>query len=253
MVRSSSETQYLTSKMLLRYLSSPNEHLAHDRDLFSIGRCQRYRDSGFTLIELLTVIAIIGILAAILIPVTSAVREKAKKAQCVSNLHHIGIALIGYANDNKGRIPAGYPTEARTLSEKDPNNSSIRNPSGLGSLQYYGYISGATGVAVYDTARSRIFDCPTRIEGGWDSWKNWGDYWYNFTTGTGNYYDAAGALLYSLPEGRAIVYDIISLDMTSAIHDKGQSANVLYPNGSVKSFRKAQFKSNDRNTCFNIE
>ncbi len=48
--------------------------------------------SGFTLIELLTVIAIIGILAAIIIPTTSAVRKAAKKAQTRSMFSQWGNA-----------------------------------------------------------------------------------------------------------------------------------------------------------------
>jgi prepilin-type N-terminal cleavage/methylation domain-containing protein len=57
---------------------------------------------AFTLIELLTVIAIIGVLAAILIPTVSKVRQSAKNAQCTANLREWGRAILFYANDNKG-------------------------------------------------------------------------------------------------------------------------------------------------------
>ncbi|MDR1279424.1 MAG: prepilin-type N-terminal cleavage/methylation domain-containing protein [Opitutaceae bacterium] len=60
---------------------------------------------AFTLIELLTVIAIIGILAAIIIPTVGKVRESAKNARCVSNLRQCGSALMIFATENKNRIP----------------------------------------------------------------------------------------------------------------------------------------------------
>ncbi|AHF90525.1 N-terminal cleavage protein [Opitutaceae bacterium TAV5] len=60
---------------------------------------------AFTLIELLTVIAIIGILAAIIIPVVGKVRQSARRASCLSNIRQIGTAIFLYADDNKGYGP----------------------------------------------------------------------------------------------------------------------------------------------------
>ncbi len=64
----------------------------------------RQRRSAFTLIELLTVIAIIGILAAIIIPVVGKVRESARKTQSLSNLRQIGQAVILYGHEHRDRL-----------------------------------------------------------------------------------------------------------------------------------------------------
>ena len=60
---------------------------------------------GFTLIELLVVIAIIAILAAILFPVFSRAREKARTAACQSNLKQLGLAVRMYTSDWDELLP----------------------------------------------------------------------------------------------------------------------------------------------------
>src|ERR1700722_8612676 len=51
---------------------------------------------AFTLIELLVVIAIIAILVALLLPAVQAAREAARRTQCRSSLHQLGLALHNY-------------------------------------------------------------------------------------------------------------------------------------------------------------
>jgi prepilin-type N-terminal cleavage/methylation domain-containing protein/prepilin-type processing-associated H-X9-DG protein len=65
---------------------------------------------GFTLVELLVVIAVIGVLVALLLPAIQTARESARKAQCANNLKQIGLAMQNYVIDYR-EFPAGYKSK----------------------------------------------------------------------------------------------------------------------------------------------
>lgn len=65
---------------------------------------------GFTLVEMLVVIAIIGLLAALLLPVLAQAKARAKRIECVSDLREIGVACHLFANDHGGKYPPQVST-----------------------------------------------------------------------------------------------------------------------------------------------
>ena len=91
---------------------------------------------AFTLIEMLVTIAIIGILAALLLPALGRAKESGRATACKGNLHQIGISLQIYVQENKNHMPGIYDQLADTNFQS--NSVAINNvlSNQIGSLVF---------------------------------------------------------------------------------------------------------------------
>lgn len=87
--------------------------------------------AGFTIVEVLVVIAIIGILIALLMPAINSVRQSARVKECQNNLRQIGVALYGYETSfehlpKDGENDWGYAAFILPQVEQQPLYDSIQ-------------------------------------------------------------------------------------------------------------------------------
>ncbi len=91
----------------------------------------RFSTGGFTLVELMTVIAIISILTALLIPALSQARSRAQNVACLNNLKGLQLCLHFYGADfNDALVPNNSMAIFTTLGPRNPLLN-IQGPSWL--------------------------------------------------------------------------------------------------------------------------
>ncbi|MDQ8194944.1 type II secretion system protein [Coraliomargarita sp. SDUM461004] len=105
---------------------------------------------AFTLIELLSVIAIVGVLIAILVPVFASVREQGESAKCQSNLRQIGVALSLYSQMNSGFLPG-----------KDGLSSAFKAVKKVALVDLQPYIAHSMDESVDSTSLQGVWRCPS--------------------------------------------------------------------------------------------
>ena len=128
-----------------------------------------YRHRAFTLIEILVVVAIIGLLVAILLPSLRRAREQAKTTVCMTQIRQLMTAALMYTQEYQGSLPGSGVNDAKILDQyTDPDSKRRRH-------DYLSWVGTFwTGVKLDDLTADGLTDA---IAEQWDATPQKGRLW----------------------------------------------------------------------------
>jgi prepilin-type processing-associated H-X9-DG protein/prepilin-type N-terminal cleavage/methylation domain-containing protein len=198
----------------------------------------RCRSCAFTLVELLTVIAVIAILAALLMPVLNKSQMRARRIWCESNEKQVGLAYHVFANDHGGK----FPTEVST------------NDGGSKEYVESGFESGETFYTAYrhfqalasDAVQPQLLICPTDLRVAASNFPALQNANVSYFVGVNGAFDKPGSILAgdrniatnSFENPTILQIDPVSkLSWTWELHQS--KGNVLFADGHVEEWNDA--------------
>jgi prepilin-type N-terminal cleavage/methylation domain-containing protein/prepilin-type processing-associated H-X9-DG protein len=86
---------------------------------------------AFTLVEMLVVIAVIGILAGLLLPVLTRAKDRARRVACQNNQRQLALGWQMYADENGGNLASNSWAFRGGIVAESPSNSWVTGNTGL--------------------------------------------------------------------------------------------------------------------------
>ena len=118
---------------------------------------------GFTLIELISVIAIMGLLAGLLLPVAGRIRDNADTTKCLSNLKQLQLCWHLYNNDYDGRlVPNKAETGIATIGRESWISGSAKNDATPDNIRASAFFPYNESVEIYRCPSDRSRTTPRR-------------------------------------------------------------------------------------------
>ncbi|MEW6306008.1 MAG: type II secretion system protein [Verrucomicrobiota bacterium] len=170
------------------------------------------REAAFTLVELLVVTAIIGILAALLLPVLAKAKESAKAAACLGNLRQVGVALQLYVQGNNNRLPVMYDALFST-------NGPVTNAGRTVDIVLSNYLGDV-----------RVLRCPSDDKLLYENTKS--SYGWNVLV-NGQDADRFRIMTMSLPAHQTPLF--FDKEAFHRVKGEGRGVNYLYADGHIKN------------------